>query len=39
MDEKVLDRLTKRAATYFEKVKFCNQPRATLASAIAAFPV
>jgi len=33
-DEKELHRLTKRAATYFEKVTFCNQPRATLASAI-----
>lgn len=33
-DEKELHRLTKRAATYFEKATFCNQPRATLASAI-----
>ena len=32
-DEKELHRLTKREATYFEKVTFCNHPRATLASA------
>jgi len=34
VDEKELHRLTKRAATYVEKVTFCNQPRVTLASAI-----
>jgi len=34
VDEKELHRLTKRAATYVQKVTFCNQPRVTLASAI-----
>ena len=34
VEEKELHRLTKRWATYFEKVTFCNQAQATLASAI-----
>jgi len=35
VDEKELHRLTKRAATSFEKETFCIQPRAKLASTAA----
>jgi len=34
VDEKEPHRLTNWAATYFEKVTLCNQPRAALVSAI-----
>jgi len=35
VDEKELHRLTKRAATSFEKETFCIQPWAELASTVA----